>query len=93
MDLDDLINTLDTRVQTALDDVAAAVQREARAEAPGRSGRLRRSLQVERVSSVERVVGSPLPYAAIMEERRGFMAGAARAVEPQIPAIFAEALS
>lgn len=93
MDLDALIDTLDARVQIALDDVAAAVQREARAMAPGRSGRLRRSIQVERVSRVERVVGSPLPYAAIMEERRGFMAGSVRAVEPQIPAIFAEAFS
>jgi hypothetical protein len=92
-DLDDLLATLDARVQGALDDVAAELQASARAGAPGRSGRLRRSIQVDRVSRVERAVGSPLPYAAIIEERTGFMAGAVRAVESRIPAIFAEALS
>lgn len=92
-DIDDLLATLDARVQGALDDVASQLQSAARSGAPGRSGRLRRSIQVERTSRLERVVGSPLPYASIIEERTGFMAGAVRAVEARIPAIFAEALS
>jgi hypothetical protein len=92
-DLDDLIATLDARVAGALDDVADAIQVKARSTAPGRSGRLRRSIQVVRVSRVERVIESTLPYASIVEQHTGFMDEAVRAVEPRIPAIFGEALS
>lgn len=92
-DLDDLIATLDARVQDALDDVAAEVRAKARAGAPSRSGRLQRSIVVQRVSSVERSVFSPLPYAPIEEEREGFFAAAERAVEPMIQGIFDRAMA
>ena len=92
-DLDDLIATLDARVQDALDDVASSIRAKARAGAPSRSGRLQRSIVVGRVSSVERVIFSPLPYAAIVEERDGFFAAAVRDVEPTIQGIFDRAMA
>lgn len=92
-DLDDLIGSLDARVSGALDDVASSIRAKARAGAPSRSGRLQRSIVVGRVSSVERVIFSPLPYAAIVEERDGFFAAAVRDVEPTIQGIFDRAMA
>lgn len=92
-DLDDLIRTLNARVESALDDVALAIRAKARAGAPRRSGRLRRSIEVTRVSRAERSVGSPLSYAEFIETKDGFLADAVRDVSPKIASIFSEALS